>query len=113
MQDRVTSLPFPLPNCLNEFFPPELGAARALLRQLPLDDVLSRDTGMVGARNPEHAEAIHAFVAAENVLQRIVERVAHVQRTGNVGRWNHDREVSTDAFRRGKKACVHPVSVPF
>ena len=45
---------------------------------------------MVGARLPQHVLAAHALETAENVLQRIVERVAHMQRAGDVGRRNDD-----------------------
>ena len=33
----------------------------------------------------------HALEARQDVLQRVVERVAHVQRAGDVGRRDHDR----------------------
>src|SRR5581483_11766206 len=45
----------------------------------PLDHRLRRDPGMVGARLPQHVAPAHALETAENVLQGIVERVAHMQ----------------------------------
>ena len=49
------------------------------LHQLPLDHHLRRDAGVVGAGLPQHVLAAHALEAAEHVLQRVVERMAHMQ----------------------------------
>ena len=62
------------------------------LRQLALDDHLRGDAGMVRARLPEHVLAAHALEADEDVLERVVQRVADVQRAGDVGRRDDDRE---------------------
>ena len=45
---------------------------------------------MVGAGLPEHVAAAHAVEADQRVLDRVVERVAHVQAAGDVGRRQHD-----------------------
>ncbi len=62
------------------------------LGELALDHHLGRDAGVVGARLPEHVAAVHPPVAAQNVLQGVVERVAHVQVAGDVRRRNDDAE---------------------
>src|SRR5690349_6087664 len=90
MQNRVAGFLLPLPNSLDKFRPPELGPADFLLRQLAFNDVLRGDARMIRARHPEHAKSVHAFVSAENVLERVVERMAHVQRAGDVRRRNDD-----------------------
>ena len=73
------------------FSRPMLAAAGLLpLHQLPLDHHLGGDAGMVGAGLPQHVLAAHALEAAQHVLQRVVERMAHMQRAGHVGRRNHD-----------------------
>jgi hypothetical protein len=41
--------------------------------------------------------APHALVAAQDVLQRVVERVAHMQRAGDVRRRDHDTERNAPA----------------
>ena len=61
-----------------------------LLHQLALDHHLGGDAGMVGAGLPQHVAAAHALEAAQHVLQRVVERVAHVQRARHVRRRDHD-----------------------
>ena len=60
------------------------------LHQLALDHHLGGDAGMVGARLPQHVLAAHALEAAEDVLQGVVERVADMQRAGDVGRRDDD-----------------------
>ena len=67
-------------------------AAQPLFGKHTLDDVLRGDTGMVGSRHPQGALSAHAPVPDEDVLQGIVQGVAHVQDTGDVGRWHDNRE---------------------
>ena len=40
---------------------------------------------MIHSRLPQHVAAAHAFEAHQYVLERIVERVADMQRSGHVG----------------------------
>jgi hypothetical protein len=54
--------------------------------ELALDHDLGSDAGMVGADDPVGVEATHAVIADQRVHQGLLERVAHVQRAGNVGR---------------------------
>ena len=44
---------------------------------------------MIGARYPERRISLHSFPADEDVLQRFVERMAHMELTGYVGRRNN------------------------
>ncbi len=45
---------------------------------------------MVRSRLPQRVPPLHALVADEDVLQRVVERVAHVEAAGDVGRRDDD-----------------------
>ena len=98
VDDRAARLRLPRPDPFEKFRAAQ-GATIGLLafRELALDDHLRRDAGMVGARLPQHVLAAHALEAGENVLQRIVERMAHVQVAGDVRRRDDDRE----RLRRG------------
>ena len=81
----------PRPDLLEKLLAADLAAVRLLpLHHLPLDHHLRGDAGVVGAGLPQHVAAAHALEAAEDVLQRVVERVAHVQRAGDVRRRNDD-----------------------
>ncbi len=69
----------------------EIAARRLLpLHELALDHHLRRDPGVIGAGLPQHVAPAHALEPAEHVLQRVVERVAHMQRAGDVGRRNDE-----------------------
>ena len=91
LDDGAARLRFPRPHLFEEFFAAERAAFRLLaFHELTLDHHLGRDAGMVGAGLPEHVAAAHALETGEHVLERIVERMAHMQRAGNVGRRNDD-----------------------
>jgi hypothetical protein len=45
---------------------------------------------MIGAGLPQHVAAAHALEASEHVLEGVVERMAHMQRAGDVGRRDDD-----------------------
>ena len=87
VQDRAAGFGLPGPDPLQERLAAHVAPARLLaLHELALDHHLSRDAGMVGARLPKHIAAAHALEAAQHVLERVVQRMAHMQRTGDIGR---------------------------
>ena len=92
LEDRSTRLCAPFPDAADERLTAEVEARQALVAQLLLDDVLGRDPRMIGAADPERLTTAHALVADQRVLDREVERVAHVQRPGDV-RWRHGDHV--------------------
>ncbi len=59
--------------------------------ELPLDHVLGGDAGVVHAGQPQRLVALHPPAPDQRVLDRVVERVAHVQRAGHVRRRDDDR----------------------
>ncbi len=94
VDDGVAGLALPLPHLLEEGLAPHLAAGGVgfVLRQFAFDDHLGGDAGMVLTGLPERVEAAHPVPADEDVLQRVVEGVAHVERAGDVGRRDHDGE---------------------
>ena len=74
-----------------ELLAPELGARHALGGEALLDDRLGGDARVVGAADPQRLVAVHPARADEQVLDRVVEGVAHVQRARDVGRRHRDR----------------------
>ena len=72
----------------------------AFLLEAFVDDSLGRDARVVGAGHPERVEAAHAVDAREHILQRVVQRVAQVQRSGDVRRGDHDRVRLAVCIRR-------------
>ena len=84
--DAAAELLLPVPDALEEFLTAELIAVRALLAQRALDLRLRRDAGVIAARDPDRVVALHAVVADQDVLQRVVERMAHVQLARDIRR---------------------------
>ena len=93
LDDLAAELLAPAPHGLAERLAAELLAGRALRLQALLDLPLRRDARVVGAEDPLRALPAHAVRADERVLDRAVQRVAHVQRAGDVRRRDRDREV--------------------
>src|SRR5215831_11986739 len=92
IDDGTAALGFPLPHVLDEFVATDLMTPRLLsLHHLALDHELRSDAGVIRARLPQDVLAAHALEPAEHVLQRVVERVPHVQRARHIGRGNDDR----------------------
>ena len=103
-----------IPDALDERLPAELLPRRPLAQELLLDDVLRRDPGVVVAGLPERVEALHPVPADEHVLDRAVERVAHVQRAGDVRRrhGDHERLVAPRAGAGAEETFVLPRPLP-
>ena len=99
----------------DEFLPFEIGAFFAFLGQDPFfDDRLRGDARVVRARHPERIEALHPVIADEDILKRIVQGVAQVQRGGNIRRGYDDGvgfSFCAVAVRRGNN-CPQPRSCP-
>ena len=103
-----------MPDPFDEFFPAELVPRLALGFQLVLDDDLRRDAGVIGAYLPQRIVAAHAVIADQHIHQRLLERVSHVQRAGDVRRRKLDAErFHTGSQRRLEQAVAFPVRIPF
>ena len=74
-----------------------------------LDHRLGGDASVVGAEDPERVAAAHPVHPHQRVLHRAVQRVAHVEDAGDVGRRDRDREVfRRRAGRLGMEVAHHP-----
>ena len=67
---------------------------------------------MIGADHPERVLALQPSVAREDVLQRIVERMADVERAGDVGRRVDDRPRLGVRALGTEQAVLLPMAVP-
>ena len=78
----------------------EIGSAFAFFGEDTLfDHGLGGDAGMIRAGQPHRVVAEHAMPTREDVLQRVVQRMAQMQGGGDVG-WGDDDRVGI-ARRRG------------
>src|SRR3546814_5292169 len=107
--DVCSSDLLPLPHLLDEILAAVVGALVLPLLELALDDHLRRDAGMIGADDPQSILAAQALVADEHVLQRVVERMADVERAGDVRRRVDDRE----GLRVGALRAIEAAALPF
>ena len=106
-RDGRARLLLPSPDALDEFLAPEVVAALALFLELALDHDLRGDAGVVGADHPVGVEAAHAMEADQRVHQGLLERMAHVQRAGDV------RRRQLDAVRRFAVIVMAEVAARF
>ena len=88
--DRAARLLEPAPRALDEGLAADVLAGEPLPRERLLDDVLGRDARVVVPGLPQRVEAAHPMPADECVLDRAVQRMAHVQLAGDVRRWHAD-----------------------
>ena len=85
----------------------------SLLFELALNHDLSRNTGVIGAREPERVVARHAVIAGERIHDGLIERMPHVQDARNVGRRELDREAWFVLIESGAEvAALFPFRVP-
>jgi hypothetical protein len=112
-EDRGARFLLPLPDLLDEFFAAEVVARNLLRVELAFDHDLRGDAGVVGARNPGGVMAEHAVVARQAVHDGLVERVAHVQRAGDVRRRQLDRERRLAGIHAGCEiTALFPLGAP-
>ncbi len=88
VEDRAAGFFFPFPDALDERFAAHFLAGFIVSRfgHLAFHNHLRRDARMVGARLPQHTLAAHAFKSAQRILQRVVQRMPHVQHARDIGR---------------------------
>ena len=112
--DLPAGFGLPLPDPLDKGVPAQGVAVLAFRGQLPFHHVLGGDAGMVGAGHPEGVEAVHALEPDQDILQGIVEGVAHMQDAGDVGRRDDDAKAGLGAIGLGmEKPLLFPVFIPF
>ena len=90
LEDLAAVLLLPFPHAFHKGFAAEVMAALAFLGKGTFHHVLGGDTGVVSTGNPEHVLALLAGMAAEHVLKGLVQGMADVKDTGDVGRRNDD-----------------------
>ena len=84
------------------------------LAQHLLDLYLRRNTRMVGAGDPHSIVALHALGTDKDILERVVQRMTHMELTGNIRRRDYDIEGLGGAIlARLKITVLLPKGVPF
>ena len=68
-----------MPDALDEAFASKGFPRSAFGHELLFHDVLRGNPGMIGAGQPEHIAALHASPAYQDVLYRMIQRVADME----------------------------------
>ena len=81
----------PLPCVLQELLTGEVVLLDALFSQFLHHFCLGCNRSVISARHPEGVFAFHASAAHKNILNSVVQHVAHMQHTRHIRRWDHYR----------------------
>ena len=90
LQDDAAVLVCPVPRVFQEFLARQVAFLDALFREFLHHFRLRCNRGVVGAGHPAGVLALHAGASHQNVLNRVVEHVAHVEHARHVGWRNHN-----------------------
>jgi hypothetical protein len=85
----------------------------ALLGKAVYNLSLSCDRGMISAWHPQSILAVKACLANQDVLNGIVEHMAHVEHACHVWRRNYNSVRLTPVGLRLKQAVLQPIFIPF
>ena len=89
LQDDAAVFAGPIPRVLEEGVAAEVGLLDALVAELADHLGFRGDGGVVGSRHPAGVLALHPRAADKDILDGVVQHVAHVEHAGDVGRGNH------------------------
>ena len=108
--DNLSAVLFlPCPCMLQKFLTADLILINALLFELCCDLYLSCNRRMVCSRLPQRLIALHPFEPDQNILHRLVQRMAHMQLSGNVWRRDHDgKRLLVRIYLRMKILFIQP-----
>ncbi len=111
-QNDAAMLFLPLPGVLKEFLPADILLGNAHGLEFGHHLALRSDGSVVRTGDPAGILPVHAGLADENVVERIVEHVSHVQDTCHIGRRNHDGIRFLPVGFAVEKFVFQPVAVP-
>ena len=103
----------PLPDQFNKSFPTNLVTISSPRGKVFFHHILGSYTRVVRAGLPQDTIPFHPFVSAQNILEGIIEGMAHVQASGYIWRGNDDRKGGFIRFgTRLKEMIFLPVIIP-
>ncbi len=82
---------FPFPGALQKSVTADLLFREALFAHLLHNFRFRCNGGVIGARQPQRAVALHPPPADQNILEGFVQRMAHVKLAGNIRRRDNNR----------------------
>ncbi len=94
---------FPFPDLLQKALSAQLMAGEPFTGKILLHPDLGGDAGVVCSRQPKGIITLHPPPADQRILYGDIESMAHMQRTSNIGRGNHDSKGLRILFPRSPK----------
>ena len=113
LEDDATVGVSPVPSMFEKLFSSEVGLLDAFSSKLVDDFGFGSDRSVVCARYPKSILALHTCAANKDVLDSVVEHVAHVEHTCHVWRWDYDGVWLSIVRLRVEETMFHPVLIPF
>ena len=110
LHDAAAVFFLPRPDALQELLTAQIMAGQTLcVAQILFHLDLSGNAGVVAAGQPQRLIALHPFVADQDILQRAVHGMAHVELSGNIGGRHNDGKRLLVRIGIGVEAVVvHP-----
>ena len=113
LNDDSAMLLLPFPNKPDECLSTDLVPGLTLFAELPFDDRLRSNSGMVRARQPQDLEPTHSSAARQDILDRIVQDMAHREHAGDIWRRDNNRVGRFGGLQIGRKtALLEPAPIP-
>lgn len=103
----------PFPGMFEELLACEVGFLDALVFELLYHLGLGGNRGVVGTRHPKGVFALLAGASHQNILDCVVEHMAHVEYSGDVWRRDYDCVGLAGVGLGVEQAVGHPVVIPF
>ena len=110
--DRAAACLFPFPDLVDEVIALIFAAAITRRLHLALDHHLGRNAGMVCAHDPQSVFAAQSLVTHNDVLQRVVERMADMQAACDIGRRVDDGKAGRIGALGPEQAALLPMGIP-
>ncbi len=102
----------PLPGTFQESLAAQFFFAGSLLFQLLDNAHLGGNGSMIGARLPERIVPLHSFIADQNILHGIVQRMSHMQLSRDIRRRDNDGKRFLRLVHLGVEiVLVHPLLI--
>ena len=102
----------PLPSVLQKFLAREVCFLDALFCQTGYDFSFRGDGGVVSSRHPAGVLTLHSRAAHENILNRFVQHMPHVQYACDVGGRDYDCIGFSSVRVRAEEMMLHPIIIP-
>ena len=111
--DLPAALCLPLPDDVDKFITAVIGALVLPLFKLALDHHLRRDARMVHADHPQRILALQAGMADQDILQRVIKRMADMQAARHIRRRVDDGKGLRIGALGAEGAARFPMLKPF